>query len=123
MLKILVVDDEPDLRLSLAQVLREAGHDVDVASDGESAIAMLAERPFHLVVSDVRLPKLDGLELLRRVRREFPATEVMLMTAYGSISDAVAAIKDSAIEYLTKPFDIDDLLGIVGRFVRNGEAA
>src|SRR5687768_3714264 len=99
MLNILVVDDEPDLRLSLAQVLREEGHAVAVAPDGESAIALLAQQRFHLVVSDVRLPKLDGLELLRRIRREFPRTEVMLMTAYGSIGDAVTAMKDSAVEY------------------------
>jgi len=115
MLNILVVDDEPDLRLSLAQVLREEGHSVDVAADGEAAMARLAEQPFQLVVSDVRLPKLDGLELLRRVRREFPRTEVMLMTAYGSIGDAVAAMKDSAVEYLTKPFDIDELIAAVAR--------
>jgi DNA-binding NtrC family response regulator len=115
MLNILVVDDEPDLRLSLAQVLREEGHSVDVADDGETAIAKLSEHPFHLIVSDVRLPKLDGLELLRRVRREFPRTEVMLMTAYGTIEDAVAAMKDSAVEYLTKPFDIDDLVAVIHR--------
>jgi two-component system, NtrC family, response regulator AtoC len=115
MLNILVVDDEPDLRLSLAQVLREEGHSVDVADDGETAIAKLSEHPFHLVVSDVRLPKLDGLELLRRVRREFPRTEVVLMTAYGTIEDAVAAMKDSAVEYLTKPFDIDELIAAIQR--------
>jgi DNA-binding NtrC family response regulator len=115
MLNILVVDDEPDLRLSLAQVLREEGHSVEVAADGETAMALLGQRRFHLVLSDVRLPKLDGLELLRRIRREFPRTEVMLMTAYGSIGDAVAAMKDSAVEYLTKPFDIDELIAAVER--------
>ena len=61
------------------------------------------------MVSDVRLPKLDGLTLLRRIRRDFPSTEVLLMTAYGSIGDAVTAMKDSAVDYLTKPFDIDHL--------------
>jgi len=115
MLNILLVDDEVDLRSSLGQVLREEGHAVDVAADGEAAIARLAARPFHLVVSDVRLPKLDGLALLRRVRRDFPTTEVLLMTAYGSIGDAVSAMKDSAVDYLTKPFDIDDLVTAIGR--------
>jgi DNA-binding NtrC family response regulator len=115
MLNILLVDDEPDLRLSLGQVLREEGHAVDVAPDGEAAIARLAVQPFHLVVSDVRLPKLDGLTLLRRIRRDFPSTEVLLMTAYGSIGDAVMAMKDCAVDYLTKPFDIDHLVTAVER--------
>jgi DNA-binding NtrC family response regulator len=115
MLNILLVDDEPDLRSSLGQVLREEGHAVDLAADGEAAMARLAAQPFHLVVSDVRLPKLDGLALLRRVRRDFPTTEVVLMTAYGSIGDAVSAMKDSAVDYLTKPFAIDELVTVVDR--------
>jgi two-component system NtrC family response regulator len=113
MLNILLVDDEPDLRVSLGDVLREEGHAVEVASDGEAAIARLATQSFHLVVSDVRLPKLDGLTLLRRIRRDFPSTEVLLMTAYGSIGDAVTAMKDNAVDYLTKPFDISALVTAV----------
>jgi DNA-binding NtrC family response regulator len=115
MLNILLVDDEPDLRVSLGQVLREEGHAVDVASDGEAAIARLAAQSFHLVVSDVRLPKVDGLTLLRRIRRDFPSTEVLLMTAYGSIGDAVSAMKDCAVDYLTKPFDINHLVDAIDR--------
>src|SRR4051812_4833556 len=115
MLNILLVDDEPDLRVSLGQVLRDEGHLVDVAGDGETAMARLAAQPFHLVVSDVRLPKVDGLTLLRQIRREFPSTEVLLMTAYGSIGDAVTAMKDSAVDYLTKPFNVDDLVTVVDR--------
>ena len=113
MLNILLVDDEPDLRVSLGEVLREEGHAVDLASDGEAAMACLASQPFHLVISDVRLPKLDGLTLLRRIRRDFPSTEVLLMTAYGSIGDAVTAMKDNAVDYLTKPFDISALVTAV----------
>jgi len=115
MLNILLVDDEPDLRASLGDVLRDEGHAVDVAGDGETAMARLAARPFHLVVTDVRLPKVDGLTLLRRIRRDFPATEVLLMTAYGTIGDAVSAMKDEAVDYLTKPFDIGTLVTAVER--------
>jgi two-component system, NtrC family, response regulator AtoC len=115
MLNILLVDDEPDLRLSLGQVLREEGHAVDLAPDAEAAMARLATHPFHLVVSDVRLPKGDGFALLKHIRRDFPSTEVLLMTAYGSIGDAVTAMKDSAVDYLTKPFAIDDLVTVVER--------
>jgi DNA-binding NtrC family response regulator len=115
MLNILLVDDEPDLRTSLGQVLRDEGHAVDLVSDGEAAIARLAAQPFHLVVSDVRLPKLDGLTLLRRIRQDFPSTEVLIMTAYGSIGDAVTAMKDSAVDYLTKPFDLSHFMTAVER--------
>jgi DNA-binding NtrC family response regulator len=115
MLNILLVDDEPDLRVSLGQVLRDEGHAVDMAPDGEVAMARLAAQPFHLVVSDVRLPKVDGLTLLRRIRKDFPSTEVLLMTAYGSIGDAVTAMKDSAVDYLTKPFDIGHLVTAIER--------
>jgi DNA-binding NtrC family response regulator len=115
MLNILLVDDEPDLRASLGQVLRDEGHAVDLASDGEAAMARLAAQPFHLVVSDVRLPKLDGLTLLRRIRKDFPSTEVLIMTAYGSIGDAVTAMKDSAVDYLTKPFDLSHFMTAVER--------
>jgi DNA-binding NtrC family response regulator len=115
MLNILLVDDEPDVRISLGQVLREEGHAVDMVGDAETALARLSAHPFDLVVSDVKLPKLDGLSLLKRVRGEFPTTEVLLMTAYGTISDAVTAMKDSAMDYLTKPFDLDVLVSAVGR--------
>jgi DNA-binding NtrC family response regulator len=113
MLNILVVDDDPDLREALGQVLSEEGHVVDVAQDGETAMEQLASRPFDLVVSDVWLPKVDGLTLLRLVRREFPLTEVLLLTAHGSIGDAVTAMKDGAVDYLRKPFDIQHLVTIV----------
>jgi DNA-binding NtrC family response regulator len=115
---ILVVDDEQDVRSSLSDVLREEGHVVDVAPDGEDAMARLRARRFDLVVSDVRLPKLDGLALLQRVRRAFPQTEVLLMTAYGSIGDAATAIRDDAIDYLMKPFELAALLKTVERIER-----
>jgi DNA-binding NtrC family response regulator len=115
MLNILLVDDEPDVRLSLRHVLRDEGHAVEAAADGETAIEILRSRAFDLVVSDVRLPKVDGLTLLRRIRRQFPSTEVLLITAYGSIGDAVTAMKDDAVDYLRKPFDIDHLVGVIER--------
>jgi len=115
MLNILLVDDEPDLLLSLGHVLRDEGHAVDVAQDGETAIGRLTSRPFDLVVSDVRLPKIDGLTLLRRIRRDFPTTEVLLMTAYGSIGEAAIAVHDSAVDYLRKPFDVNHLVTVVER--------
>jgi DNA-binding NtrC family response regulator len=115
MLNILLVDDERALRAALGQVLSDEGHTVDFASDAEMAIERLATRSFDLVVSDVRLPTVDGLTLLHRIRRDFPLTEVLLMTAYGSIGDAATAVKDSAVDYLRKPIDIEHFVAVVAR--------
>ena len=107
MLNILLVDDEPDLRSSLGQVLRDEGHVVDMASDGEAAIARLAAQPFHLVVSDVRLPKLDGAHAPPAHSARLPVDRGAAHDGLRSIGDAVTAMKDSAVDYLTKPFDIE----------------
>jgi len=115
MLKILVVDDEQDSCLSVCQVLREEGHAVDAASDGEAALRSLGASHFDLVVTDVRLPRVDGMTLLRHVRNRWPKTEVLVVTAYASIGDAVDALKNSAVDYLMKPFKLDALLALVER--------
>jgi two-component system response regulator HydG len=115
MLNILLIDDEPDMRQSLGQVLRADGHEVEEVPDGEAALIALRERPAELVITDVRLPKIDGLTLLRRIRRMDSTTEVLVMTAFGSIGDAVMAMKDSAVDYLLKPFDLERILSTVAR--------
>jgi DNA-binding NtrC family response regulator len=115
MLKILLIDDEPDMRHALGEVLRAEGHQVQEVPDAESALIAMTERPAHLVITDVRLPRIDGMTLLRRIRRRYSATEVLVITAFGSIGDAVTAMKDSAVDYLLKPFDLDRVLSTVAR--------
>jgi DNA-binding NtrC family response regulator len=115
MLNILLVDDEPDILSSLAEVLREEGHGVQTAPDGHAAIEQLTARASHLVITDVRLPVMDGMTLLRRVRLQFPHVEVLVMTGFASIGDAVEAMKDDAVDYLVKPFELDRLLALVRR--------
>ncbi len=110
MLDILLVDDEPELRELLEEQLREAGHQVQTAADGAQGMDQLQRRVFDLVICDVRLPAIDGLTLFRRVRKEMPSTEVILMTAYADVAQAVSALKEGAYDYLTKPFDVDELL-------------
>jgi len=110
MLDILLVDDEPDLREVLEDQLREAGHRVETAVDGQEAMDQLQRRVFDVLICDVRLPKIDGLTLFRRVRREAPSTDVILMTAFADVAQAVSALKEGAFDYLTKPFDVDELL-------------
>jgi DNA-binding NtrC family response regulator len=115
MLDILLVEDEPEIRLPLGEALREIGHRVALAADGHEAMQCLDRQIFNLVVSDVRLPKGDGFTILRRVRDEQPSTNVILMTAYGSIQEAVTAVRETAVEYVTKPFELPEVLAMVGR--------
>ncbi|MEL7369151.1 MAG: sigma-54 dependent transcriptional regulator, partial [Myxococcota bacterium] len=116
MLDILLVDDEPSLRLTVADALEDAGHRVTTAADGGEAMTVLEERTFDLVVSDIRMPRVDGLTLFRHIRNERPNTAVILMTAYAAVTDAVDALKEGALDYLTKPFDLDELRLRVERF-------
>jgi DNA-binding NtrC family response regulator len=118
-LQILLVDDETELRELLAEQLTEAGYQVRVAEDGAVGADHLAHQVFDVVICDVRLPRIDGLTLLRRIRKETPATEVILMTAYSDVSQAVSALKEGAYDYLTKPFDVDELLLQVRRIAEN----
>jgi DNA-binding NtrC family response regulator len=115
MLDILLVDDEADIRLPLGEALRELGHRVSLAADGDEAMQCLDRQIFNLVLSDIRLPKVDGFTILRRLRDEQPDTHVVLMTAFGTIREAVLAVKETAIEYVTKPFELPEVLGIVHR--------
>jgi DNA-binding NtrC family response regulator len=110
-LEILVVDDEADIRMGLACELSEAGHHVLEASDGPHALRLLQDQVFDVVITDVRLPGVGGLELLDEVRRRAPDTVVILMTAHGRVADATAALHQGAYDYITKPFDLDEFPG------------
>ena len=115
MLQILVVDDDRTVRRAVTDTLREAGHTVESASGGVEALKTLSERAFDLVLTDVRMPGVDGLELFRAVRTSAPSTDVILMTAYGEVEDAVHVLKEGASDYLTKPFAMDELVVRVER--------
>lgn len=114
-LDILVVDDDQATRLSLAYALSDAGHHVTEACDGEEAIALASERTFDVALLDVRLPKVDGLTIFRRLRLRAPTTAVILMTAFATVPDAVASLREGAYDYVTKPFDPEELtLRVIG---------
>ena len=114
-LSILLVDDEPAIRLSVGDALREAGHQVKTASDGGEALSALAVQEFDLLISDIHMPRVSGLELFRHVCANAPQTDVILITAHGAVEDAVDALKQGAKDYLLKPFDVDELLVRVAR--------
>ncbi len=115
MARILVVDDEARMSDLIRRELEDNGHSVAIAGDGPSALDRLGESVFDLVVTDLKMPGMDGLELLQIMRREYPGTEVVLMTAYASAQTAVKAMKEGAYDYLTKPFEMDELLIMVNR--------
>ncbi|MEW6252012.1 MAG: sigma-54 dependent transcriptional regulator [Planctomycetota bacterium] len=108
--RILVVDDEPLKRITLQIELSEAGYEVAEAADAPTARRLLDARAFDVVVSDVRMPGMSGLELLTHVKQIRPDVEIILMTAYATIETAVLAIKRGAYDYITKPFTTADLL-------------
>ncbi len=112
---VLLADDEPSIRLALGDALEKAGHHVTRASDGDEAWRVLAGRKIDLVITDISMPKLDGLTLFKRIAAEHPTTGVILITAFAKVSDAVAALKEGAVDYVTKPFDMDEVLLRVAR--------
>jgi two-component system, NtrC family, response regulator PilR len=114
MQKILVIDDEPSMRELLAIMLRKEGFDVLLADSRAQAASLLAKGPVPMVITDVKLPDGDGIEILRHVKAAFPDTIVIVMTAFGSTQTAVAALKLGAHDYLIKPFDIEELRIVVG---------
>ena len=113
--RILVVDDDESLRWVTQVHLQQAGYEVASAACGEAGVALLRENPADLVVTDLRMPGMSGLELLRRVRAEFPETIVVLVTAFGSVETAVEAMKAGAYDYITKPVNPEELKLVVGR--------
>lgn len=119
-LEILVVDDDEATRLSLAYALGDAGHKVTEASDGEEALALIGERTFDVAMLDIRLPKVDGLTIFRQLRLKSPSTAVILMTAFATVSDAVASLREGAYDYVTKPFDAEEFsLRVIGHIAEH----
>jgi DNA-binding NtrC family response regulator len=108
--RILIVDDEEQMRDLLLKVLDKNGYQVSAAGDGEQALALLEKEPVDLVVTDVRLPGIGGLEALKAIKELNPDIVVIIMTAFGSIDQAVQAVKDGAYDYINKPFKIDEML-------------
>jgi two-component system response regulator HydG len=111
--RILIVDDDPGQRSLLDSFLRGQGFETVLAESGERALELLPAGKFSMMISDVRMPGLSGLETLRRVRPQFPSLPVLLVTAYADIREAVGAMRDGALNYLAKPIDLDELLATV----------
>lgn len=114
-MSIMVVDDEEIVRESLFHWFKKYGHVVDTASSGFEALDKLEKYPFQLLLVDIKMPKMDGIELLEKVKTEYPDTIVVIITAYGSIESAVKAMRIGASDYLLKPFKPDQLSLVMER--------
>jgi DNA-binding response OmpR family regulator len=113
--RVLIVDDEKNIRLTLSQALSSLAVEVDTAEDGQQALSKVQENGFALVLLDLQMPGIDGLEVLRRLRDERPEIPVIIITAHGNIESAVEAVKLGAIEFLPKPFVPDEIRALVSR--------
>jgi two-component system nitrogen regulation response regulator GlnG len=118
--RILIADDEDSLRWVLEKGLRQAGYDVTSVKDGDSALRAFAESPFDLVFLDIRMPGMDGLTALGKLRELRPDAHVVVMTAHGTMETAIQAMQRGAYDYLAKPFDIDEVLLLAERALAAG---
>ena len=107
--RVLVVDDDNLMKDSLSEILTRSNYQVDLASSGEEALSKLKMREYDVIISDIRMPKLDGMELLKAVKGNCPDTKIIMMTAFGTIENAVEAMKLGAYDYIMKPFKADEI--------------
>jgi len=115
--RILLAEDDEIVRITLSDHLKKHSWCVDEAEDGKAALILLRENSYQLVLSDIRMPNLNGPRLLKEVKKRAPDTDVILMTAFGSTEDAVNCLKEGATDYILKPFDMDDLTIRVSRLL------
>src|SRR5947207_1526712 len=111
--KILLIEDDPGIRDTLQRVLTEEGHDVSVEARGDTGLQRATKDAFNLIITDLRLPGLGGLELVRQLHTAQPRLPIILITAFGTTETAIEATKLGAYDYLLKPFHVPDLLNLV----------
>ena len=119
--RLLIVDDDKSLREFLEILLANEGYRVETADNGQAALAMLGERPISAVLSDVKMPGMDGVALLREIKANWPGVPVILITAFASLDSAVEAMREGAWDYITKPFQIEELREVIARALAAGQ--
>src|SRR4029434_7457863 len=118
---LLVADDDPAVRQSLERMLAREGYTVVLAHDGQAALQRLRQGGVDLLLSDLRMPGLTGLELLREVKAAVPDVDVILLTAFGTVEEAVTAMKEGAADFLTKPFQRGQLIRVIRKALERRE--
>jgi DNA-binding response OmpR family regulator len=117
--RLLVVDDEANIRAGLRDLLSLKGYHVEEARSGYEALALLENTSYDLMVLDMRMPGMDGVEVMRRARKMHPDLPIIVLTAHASLESAIAAVKLDAADYLLKPFEVQDLIATVSRALRD----
>lgn len=120
---ILIVDDERTIRESLQMVLQEEGYNTSVASNGKEALKVASEKAFDVVITDLKMPEMDGMTLLHKCQKICPQTSVIIITAHGSLDSAIEALRQGAYDYILKPFDFDAVLLKIKRLLQHKELA
>ncbi|HZX48331.1 MAG TPA: sigma-54 dependent transcriptional regulator [Nitrospirota bacterium] len=115
--EVLIVDDEPLMRISISDALKAEGYNVASAATGSEGLKAIKDTPYDVVITDLRLPEVDGVQILKTCRQISPHTKVLMITAYGSVDTAVEAMKIGAYDYITKPFSMDELILTVKRLI------
>lgn len=121
--RILVIDDEESIRKSLAGVLQEKGYVVDTAENGKEAAEKSKTSLYNLALIDIRLPDMDGVQLLTAIKETIPKTVKIIITGYPSLENAIEAVNKGADAYITKPFDMNKLLDIIEEHLKKQEEA
>jgi len=121
--KILIVDDEKAIRESVSLVLSEEGYETEIASTGKEALNYLNENDFEVMITDLKMPEMDGIELIKKSLKICPGTSVIIITAHASVESAIEALRIGAFDYILKPFDFDDLILKVQRLLNHKELA
>jgi signal transduction histidine kinase/DNA-binding response OmpR family regulator len=120
-IKIMIIDDEPGIRSLLSYELGLQGYSVSTATNGEEGVDLIKKDKFNLVISDIKMPKMDGLQVLEAVKNINPDIEVIMITGFGTIGTAVNAIKKGAYDFIQKPFNLDELLTLVDKALEKAE--
>ena len=113
--RVLVVDDEEALRTVLSTELSGEGYEVESASDGDEAISIVQNKKFDLVLLDIKMPKVDGFEVLKFIKKSYPAIKVIMLTGFADLKNAIESKKLGAEDFVSKPYDLVDLLTTIER--------
>ena len=111
--KILAIDDEQIVRISCERILRPAGYDIDTCADGLNALIMIDAKKYDLVLTDLKMPNMDGLEVMAAIKKKLPDAKVIIVTGYSTLDNAVKATLTGAYNYIEKPFSPETLLAVV----------
>ena len=116
--KILVVDDEENARIALSRILAREGYVVDSVSNGFEALNYLRQQEVDLILTDINMPEMNGIDFLKELNKSFPHTNVIMITAYGGVESYIESMNQGAFEYLNKPVKVEELKSILRKFFR-----